>query len=238
MDYSTFSFRWGVEHLGESNPAWTELTAVVSSISEGEILRQKLRNFEDWKSGGTLPPVGGQKVLNELIDIKLKALGWRSQIYCLGDILDETGKRKQKLAYWTMDFKKDDIGVEVSFNNAGVLAQNVLRLSVMSENPDRPKKELIRLGILVCAHNDLKKWSDMDSTVLTYESVVKVIPLMNFNIPTPIVVLGLHASSDGTLWDDTELFAHKKLSKWQDMAPKDQTLWADRIEKFQASLQH
>lgn len=236
MDYSIFSFRWGVEHLGESNPAWNELTDVVASVTEDEILRQKLQDFENWKSGGKLPPVGGQKVLNSLIETKLKALGWQSQIYCLGEIFDETRKRKQKLTYWTMDFKKDDIGVEVSFNNAGVLAQNVLRLSVMSENPDRPREELIRLGILVCAHNDLKKWSDMDSTVLTFESVVKVIPLMNFNIPTPIVVLGLHASTDGTLWDETEFFAHKKLSKWRDMSNTDQSLWAERIEKYKSSL--
>lgn len=236
MDYSTFSFRWGAEHLGTSNPAWMELVSVVESLNQNDILEDKLRKFQSWRQGGSTPPVGGQAVFNSLIESKLKSLGWESQIYCLGRIKDETGMRSKRLAYWTLDFKKRDIGVEVSFNNAGVLAQNVLRLSVMSENPDRPKEERIRLGILVCANNDLKTWSGMDTTVLTFESVVKVIPLMNFNIPTPIVVLGLHSSSGGTIWEETDFFSHKKLKKWTELSNPERREWSKRIDAYESSL--
>lgn len=236
MDYETFSFRWGAEHLGASNPAWLELVSVVNSLTQNDILEEKLRAFKSWREGGKTPPVGGQKVLNSLIESKLKSLGWDSQIYCLGQIKDDTGMRSKRLAYWTLDFKKRDIGVEVSFNNAGVLAQNVLRLSVMSENRDRPKDELIRLGILVCAKDDLKTWSGMDATVLTFESVVKVIPLMNFNIPTPIVVLGLHSSSQGTLWEETDFFSHKKLKKWTELAEPEQREWSKKIDVYESSV--
>lgn len=236
MDYTAESFRWGLEHLHEDNIQWAELTNVLSSVTEADILAEKLRTFEDWTIGKKTPPVGGQKILNDIIERRLLALDWKKQIYCLGDIKDETGKRKKDFTYWTMDFQKGDIGIEVSFNNAGVLAQNVLRLSVMSENPYRPKEELIRLGILVCAHADLKSWSGMDSTVLTQESVVRVLPVMNFNIPTPIIVVGLHPSSDGTMWDETDFFSHKKLAKWEDLSPKNRRDWSSRIEDFRKAI--
>jgi len=237
MDLLKQSFRWGLEHLGDQNSVWAELQSTLASITQTQIESLKLEYFEEWVSGlaRKTPPVGGQSVLNELINQRLELAGWETQLYVLGDVFDETKGRPSKLNYWSMDFKKGDIGVEVSFNNAGVLAQNILRLSVMSETTTRPREELIRVGILVTATERLKAWSGMDSTVLTFESVNKVLPLVTFNIPTPIVVVGLDAS-DGESWPQRGFFQHKKLGKFSDLSSHDQSTWLHQIEEFRSTL--
>jgi hypothetical protein len=233
LDLQTQSFRWGVEHLGESNPIWEELQQLLGSITQEKVERLKLRYFQDWTGGSSRksPPVGGQSILNELIDDMLGRAGWETQLYVLGEVFDESNGRNRKLNYWSMDFKKRDIGVEVSFNNAGVLAQNILRLSVMSETVTRPRSELIRLGILVTATQRLKEWAGMDGTVLTFESVNKVLPLVTFNIPTPIVVLGLDAA-DGEAWAQRGFFEHKKLPAFSSLNPSQQSQWLYQIDEF------
>ena len=237
MDILTKSFRWGLEHLGDANSIWTELQTSLGSITQDQIEAKKLEYFEEWASGASrkTPPVGGQTVINELIDQRLELAGWETQLYVLGDVFDETKGRASKLNYWSMDFKKKDIGVEVSFNNAGVLAQNILRLSVMSETTTRPRDELIRVGILVTATERLKSWSGMDSTVLTFESVNKVLPLVTFNIPTPIVVVGLDAS-DEREWPQRGFFEHKKLGQFSSLTADNQSAWLDQIEEFKDLL--
>lgn len=233
MDIRTSSFRWGLEHLGNQNKTWLELHGILSGITQREIEQSKLSSFEAWADGSSRksPPVGGQQVLNSLIESALSTHGWETQVYVLGDVFDESKNRRTKLNYWSMDFKKGDIGVEVSFNNSGVLAQNILRLSVMSETKTRSKDELIRVGVLVTATNRLKSWSGMDSTVLTYESANKVMPLINFNIPTPLVLVGLDAS-DGTPWVQNGLFDHKKLPPFSSLSPAKQSDWLYQIEEF------
>jgi hypothetical protein len=238
VDLVLNSFRWGLEHIGDGNEVWAELRSILGGITQNQIERAKLSAFEKWATGETekSPPVGGQSILNQIIDSALEEKEWETQIYVLGDVYDETTGRKAKLNYWSMDFKKDDIGVEVSFNNAGVLAQNILRLSVMSETTTRPKEELIRVGILVTATNRLKKWSGMDGTVLTFESASKVMPLVNFNIPTPLVLVGLDAAEGGLAWEQNGFFDHKKLSKFGSLSASKQSEWLYQIQDFRDSL--
>ena len=71
----------------------------------------------------------------------------------------------------------------------------------------------------------------MDDTVLTYETVRRVFPLINFNIPTPIVLVGLNNSTEGEIWKETELFGHQKLSKYDDLTKDEQSKWEEVIGK-------
>ena len=181
MDFDTESFRWGKEHLSKDDPAWLELTSVFESITRLDVIQQKRASFLRWRSGEIKSPrVGGQDILNNIIRDRMLSLNWEEQIFVLdinqselktlGDSLEipdgddlsvfKSGpkrKTKEKVTYWTMDYKKGNIGVEVSFNNAGVLAQNLLRLSVMSESYLKPKEKKIRLGVLITARESLKK---------------------------------------------------------------------------------
>jgi hypothetical protein len=223
MDIKVASFRWGLEHLGQDNEEWVKVQEALKNFTRADIEESKLVDLLEWREGFKKSPrVGGQPLINTLIDEKFKALGWEAQIHVLPVEFRD--------AYWTMDFRKNDIGIEVSFNNAGALAQNLLRLSVMSESNFRAKEDQIRLGILITATEKLKKWSNMDSSVITYESVNRIMPLINLNIPTPIVLVGIDAANDGIDWEESKLFGHKTLSPFKSLSEAEQIKWHSLID--------
>ncbi len=221
MKYDFESFRWGREHLSDSEPAWQDLHHVIESISRQDVISEKRANFQKWREGKIKKPaVGGQQILNSIFEKGLREKSdWEEQVSVLEARLLKTlegDTKERKEAYWTMDFKKGLIGVEVSFNNAGALSQNLLRLSVMSESENKNRDDMIRVGILITACENLKKWSTMDSTVLTFESTKRVFPAMNFNIPTPILLIGLESrDNNGLDWKKSPLFPTKKELKDQ-----------------------
>lgn len=221
MDFNSLSFRWGLEHAHPDEPAWQEIQASLTSITRKDVITKQLSNFDDWKaerknpSTGkpVTPPVGGQSVLNAVIEDKIEAIGdWGTQIY----VLNQSNQiaEKDRVPYWTMDFRKNRIGLEVSFNNAGVFAQNLLRLSVMSESKFLAPQEMIKLGVLVVSMKSLKKWGKMDSTVITFDQVETILPHITFSIPTPIAILGINNSNHGEEWHPTRLFGNKKIGSY------------------------
>lgn len=222
MDIKKLSFRWGLEHAHPDEPAWIEIQKALTSISRKDVIDKQLSYFDDWRNGrknpasGKLikPPVGGQSVLNSVIQDKIDLIsGWQSQIYVLNQ--SNSVSESERVPYWTMDFRKNKIGVEISFNNAGVFAQNMLRLSVMSESKYLQPEEMIKLGVLVVSTKELKKWGKMDSTVITFDQVETILPHITFSIPTPIVILGLTDSTDGCGWKPTKLFGNKNIGEYE-----------------------
>lgn len=235
MEIKKLSFRWGLEHAHPDEPAWLEIQSALTSITRKDVISKQLSNFEDWKlekknpSTGKVvtPPVGGQSVLNAVIADKIAAIGgWDDQIY----VLNQSNQiaEKDRVPYWTMDFRKNRIGLEVSFNNAGVFAQNLLRLSVMSESKYLSPEEMIKLGVLVVSMKSLKKWGKMDTTVITYDQVETILPHITFSIPTPIVILGIADSTAGQPWSPTKLFGNKKIGSYS--GPK-KNFWDELLEE-------
>jgi hypothetical protein len=244
MDYTSHSFRHGLDHVSDSDVAWAEVLKVVKSISRSDIIRQQILNLEKWASGAKSgknyykPPVGAQDVLNNIIEDKFnKVGGWDAQVYVLKQGKERIPKG-EKVPYWSMDFRKDKIGVEISFNNAGVLAQNLLRLSVMSESKYLEESQTIKLGVLLVSQTSLKNWGSMDSTVLTFDQVLSVLPHVNFSIPTPIIILGVNNSSAGEPWKETKLFGTKKkdLPIYKHLTSKEKDKWNDWISNEKSSL--
>ena len=244
MDYTPHSFRHGLEHVSAADIAWTEILKVVKSITRSDILRQQITNLEKWQAGAKSgknfykPPVGAQDVLNNIINSKLKEIGgWDSQVYVLRQGMEKLSKA-DKVPYWSMDFRKDKIGLEISFNNAGVLAQNLLRLSVMSESKYLDESQMIKLGVLLVSEVSLKNWGAMDSTVLTFDQVLNVLPHVNFSIPTPIIILGVNNSNDGEIWPKTELFGTKRkdLPIYDKLSTVEKAIWNKMITKEKEAL--
>lgn len=244
MDYAPHSFRHGLDHVSDADVAWDEILKVVKSISRSDIIRQQIANLEKWQAGAKSgknfykPPVGAQDVLNNIIEEKFHEIGgWDSQVYVL-----KQGKGRipkgEKVPYWSMDFRKNKIGVEISFNNAGVLAQNLLRLSVMSESKYLEESQMIKLGVLIVSQATLKSWGSMDSTVLTFDQVLSVLPHVNFSIPTPIIILGVNNSSEGEIWRDTKLFGTKKkdLPIYKDLTNSEMEKWNSWIDSERKTL--
>lgn len=207
-------------------PVWIELLDVLHSIKRRDVVSRQLLFFSEWKQGKVnpstgkpiKPPVGSQSIINAIIDEKISGLyGWNHQIYVLkGKKVDS---EIDQVPYWTMDFRKNRIGVEVSFNNAGAFAQNLLRLSVMSESKFLDESEMIKLGILIVPTESLKKWGSMDSTVITFEQVELILPHITFSIPTPIIVIGIDAADDiqgkSEIWNSTKLFGNKSIGVFE-----------------------
>ena len=244
MDFTPHSFRHGLDHVSENDLAWTEILRVINSISRADVIREQLINLEKWRQGKKSgknfykPPVGAQDVLNNVIKSKFAEVGgWDSQVYVLKQS-EKTLIKGEKVPYWSMDFRKNKIGLEISFNNAGVLAQNLLRLSVMSESKYLHESQMIKLGVLLVSQSSLKSWGSMDSTVLTYDQVLNVLPHVNFSIPTPIVVLGVNNSQDGEVWESTELFGTKKkdLPAYSQLLPEQKSKWEKALQEEYSRL--
>jgi hypothetical protein len=244
MDFVPHSFRHGLDHVSDADIAWAEVIKVVKSISRSDIIRQQIHNLEKWQAGAKSgknfykPPVGAQDVLNNIIKDKFQKVGgWDSQVYVLKQG-NERIPKGEKVPYWSMDFRKNKIGVEISFNNAGVLAQNLLRLSVMSESKYLEESQMIKLGVLLVSQTSLKNWGSMDSTVVTFEQVLNVLPHVNFSIPTPIIVLGVNNSSEGEIWRETKMFGTKKkdLPIYKDLSSEEKNKWIDWISMERGSL--
>lgn len=190
MEIKKLSFRWGLEHAHPDEPAWLEIQSALSSISRKDVISKQLSNFDDWKkeiknpSTGKVvsPPVGGQSVLNAVIADKIAAIGgWDDQIYVLNQ--SNQVAENDRVPYWTMDFRKNRIGLEVSFNNAGVFAQNLLRLSVMSESKFLAPQEMIKLGVLVVSMKSLKKWEKWIPQLLHTTKLKQFFRTLHFQSP-------------------------------------------------------
>lgn len=241
MHLERLSFRWGLEHAHPDEPAWVELQSALESITRKDVITKQLANFDDWKNGkrnpstGKVikPAVGGQSVLNSVIQDKIGLIsGWESQIYVLNQ--SNQVSESDRVPYWTMDFRKNKIGVEISFNNAGVFAQNMLRLSVMSESKYLAQEEMIKLGVLVVSMNSLKKWAKMDSTVITFDQVETILPHITFSIPTPIVILGLWNGTPDEPWLPTRLFGNKNIG---DFEGQKRSYWEDLLaEELESNI--
>lgn len=221
MKIEKLSFRWGLEHAHPDEPAWIEIQRALLEITRKDVISKQLSHFDDWiqerinPSTGkkVIPPVGAQSVLNDVIAEKIRAIGgWDDQIYVLNQ--SNNVASSERVPYWTMDFRKNRIGLEVSFNNAGVFAQNLLRLSVMSESKFLASEEMIKLGVLIVSKKSLKKWGKMDTTVITFDQVQTILPHITFSIPTPIVILGIEDSDENSTWAPTKLFGNKKIGSY------------------------
>lgn len=103
-----------------------------------------------------------------------------------------------------MDFVKDRIGVEVSFNHAEAIPWTFTRVDLASEAEAVRTPAKIEVGVVVCADRSLKAWSRMDGAVGTFDLARAWLNLMRPIIPLPIMVVGLKA--DGWSPAGTDVF--------------------------------
>ena len=93
-----------------------------------------------------------------------------------------------------MDFLKDRIGVEVSFNHAEATAWTFTRLNIAGEVDDVDPSSQIDVGVAIFACATLKTWARMDNSVITYEAAHSWLQFMKPVMPIPILIVGLEAA--------------------------------------------
>ncbi|MFL5647113.1 MAG: BglII/BstYI family type II restriction endonuclease, partial [Chloroflexota bacterium] len=95
------------------------------------------------------------------------------------------------LRAWTMDFKRDMVGVEVSFNHAEATAWQFTKLSIAGESEYVRSRGQIEVGVVITADAALKRWGRMDGAVLTFDVCRSWLAQMKRVVPTPILLVGL-----------------------------------------------
>lgn len=209
MDFITHSYRHGIEVI-RSNPGltslWHGLTEVIESIDDDTIIltfenaNRKAKSISD--------------AINELIDERLVASGWRRQSRIFRDQETYTGTT------WTLDFSKrveaisdsqTGMAVEVVFNHGEAIAWNLIKLSLAAElNHVRKETDISRgVGVYVCATDSMKQAGGFDGAVGEYEKVLKYLDPLSHIIVTPLIVVGLKAPRSFQIQHDRETGTNK-----------------------------
>jgi len=168
---------------------WVSLAGAITSIDRELVIREQ----ETLAAAGHAPR-GGQKAMNSLFERMLgEADGWTHQPRLF---------RSHDLREWKMDFLRDRVGVEVSFNHAEAIPWQFTRLNIAGESELVLPESRIDVGIVVTAMRSLKSWSRMDSAVGTFDAFGAWLDQMKPILPIPILLVGL----DSTGWDPSAVF--------------------------------
>jgi hypothetical protein len=189
MDYDIENFRHAASLL-KDHPAWLELRSVIDEIDARKVEAIQL----EYLTSGRRPPRGGQSAMNRLFEDALPAsAGWTHQPRLFGD---------PTLREWKMDFLKERVGVEVSFNHAEAIPWQFTRLNIAGESERVRPESQIDVGVVITASESLKRWSRMDSAVGTYSAFRAWLREMKPILPIPILLVGLRAEN----WRPTSVF--------------------------------
>lgn len=218
MRFQVASYRNGIQILRASG-ALDELASVLGGIHRSQVderrnARQARSDERAAKDGGRPRKAGIQDGMNAILDERLAAAGWESQVKIFS--LDVGAKK----GIWTMDFAKSfkegiRVGVEVTFNHAEAMPWTLVRPTLAHEAEGVLEGARIHVGVIIIPTDQMKgKGKDlrMDGAVGTYERLRTLLPKMRSVLPAPLVIIGL--DWDDGAWDGSskELRLHTSLS--------------------------
>lgn len=190
MDHIIHDFRHA-EALLTNQPAWLDLRRAIESIDRAAVIAEQ----ESLAAAGLSVPKGGQTVVNRLFERLLRREdGWVPQPRLFRD---------RDLEEWKMDFLRERVGVEVSFNHAEAIPWQFTRLNIAGESERVIAESRIDVGVVISATSSLKQWARMDSAVGTFEKFQAWLREMRPILPIPILLVGLVAEG----WQPTDAFA-------------------------------
>jgi len=169
-------------------PAWLDITTAIGAIDRDLVIDRQERLARDGRA-----PRGGQKAFNALFEELLPRPRWVHQ----PRLFDDPELRK-----WKMDFLRDRVGVEVSFNHAEAIPWQFTRLNIAGESERVIDASRIDVGLVITADESLKSWSRMDSAVGTFDAFRAWLREMKPILPIPILLVGLQTEG----WPRTDRF--------------------------------
>ena len=171
---------------------YNEFVNTISSISDIDLIQdfiqRKNKHRQRRTSFKSLTPS-----INSLLKTRITNIpGWFSEVDIFNDITGSLGNTE-----WRLDFACDNaLCVEVAFNHGEAIAWNLLKPVLACELNHVQKAIQGKVGIYVCATDNLKKAGNIDSASGSYEKVLRyLLPMMN-QLTIPIMIIGLEAPTN------------------------------------------
>lgn len=162
---------------------WNDVKDVLDGISDEDIInsfnssnRQNKKSISD--------------DINFLIDERMSLKGWSRQ----SPIFNESEYRpNSKGHWWTLDFSKDEISMEVAFNHGEAAAWNLIKPVLASELNHVEKAIQTSAGIVITATDNMKKMGNFDNAVGSYEKYLQYLKPLGNILTVPMILIGLEA---------------------------------------------
>tara|TARA_B110000444_G_scaffold203162_1_gene195606 strand:- start:122 stop:727 length:606 start_codon:yes stop_codon:yes gene_type:complete len=198
MKYKLYSHRFAQNIVNDDKDFisdYKEVISVIENISDSNL---KERFIEEQQKRPNTKSLSTS--INGLIKDGLEEKeGWNPE----SAIFKEEEYEKSK-SYWRLDFAKASIAIEVAFNHQEATAHNIMKPVLAGELNHVEKAIQSRLGIIICATDNLKKQGGFDGTVGTYEKFISFMRPYNSFVTIPLLIIGLESP-------DTFLIMDKKI---------------------------
>lgn len=209
MKYITHAHRFAdaiINSNVELSQRYTEFISAIEGITDEELIsdfnRKKAEHQEKKTAFKSITPS-----INALLKDKInKISGWKNEVEIFNDEEKILGNTE-----WRLDFACDNaLCVEVAFNHGEAIAWNLLKPVLACELNHVKKAVQGKIGIYVCATDELKKAGNIDSTSGSFEKVIRYLPPMMNQLTIPIMIIGLKAFETFTINKNADIIRLEK----------------------------
>ncbi|MBS2970389.1 hypothetical protein J9317_16705 [Metabacillus sp. KIGAM252] len=180
MKYKLYSYRHGLQNL-ETDPefteTWKEITNAITNISDEMLI--DLHQSKYIQSNKSI-----SKAINKLLSLQLSHMQWKTESYIFKE-------NKYKNKAWRLDFAKESISLEVAFNHSGTIAWNLMKPVIAGELNHVQKAVQTKIGVIICATNELRDLGGFDNAIGTYEKYIDHLIPLRSQLSVPLVIVGL-----------------------------------------------
>jgi len=178
MDFQKHSFRHAEVILNQDDfkDKFNEFIDVIKNISDSDIIRTFESSSRRAKSIS--------ESINKLLKERLVESNWHpeSPIFTVREYSDKN---------WRLDFAGFDMSIEVAFNHGEAIAWNLLKPVLASELNHVEKAIQTKIGIIICATDDMKQAGGFDGAVGEYEKFIRYLKPLGNVLTVPILIIGL-----------------------------------------------
>ena len=189
MNFITESHRYGLEFLeypNNPNQDWIELKDVLTDISDEDIIKK-------FMSRGDSRGKSISEAINKVIKERLTAQNWVTEAHIFNTEDPNHPDPSPRSTRFRLDFAKNDLAIEVAFNHGEAISWNLLKPVLSSEMNHVQKEVETKIGIIITATDDMKQKGGFDSAIGSYSKFLRYLLLMNTQLVSPLVIIGLEA---------------------------------------------
>lgn len=193
MDFEFHSYKNALEIIDSSNhltAIWDEICNILDTISDDD-----LRDFF-MRKGGKSKSLS--KTISELVSSKLIISNWEKSkpLYNNNTYYD--------IKRFSIDFYKQNVGVEIAFNHESTCAWKLLKTTLASEPSLLDKNIDTKLSIIITVNNKMKGLGGFDGSIGSYEKYIEYLPPLSNQLNCPLIIIGIQPIKEFKI-------AHKKL---------------------------